>query len=747
MELFAEYAVHGWALCPIAPGRKSPVVAGWQRKDRAIRDPDVAAELSGVGLCHAWSGTCALDIDDFAAAADWCAMQGIDLHGLWNAADAVRISSGKPNRGKLLYKLPAPLQSKKIVEGSFNIIDFRCATGAGTSAQDVLPGTVHPDTGKPYAWDYADTLVGDWRYLPDLPANVRTAWEALLGPTRETATDAPLPTPTGATADLIRQVMARKDPDCDRDSWVLALSKLHHETKGSDEGLALADEWSRRGKKYAGFEDVHTRWRSFSTTHVAPATMQRDIEMRPADADEFGPVAAPPEATPEEIEAAERARRAENKAAKRMAINELEAELVFISSLDKYFSVSSRETLAGDHALRHLYTGRMPYMRNAQGKRVKVDPVNVLKESVDKQIVNAPGFHPGEGLFFGHEGSRYINEFQPIPVELLPPTPRELSLIEWLFNRIDDPKFREWLKQFYAHAVQRPGVKILSAPLIWSTTTGNGKSALLEVIPLLLFGQRYSQSVSHGQLASDFNDYLAGKWFIHMSEMHADARGERNKVVGKLKQWITDPLSINVKGSRGYTTRNNLVITAASNKPDAAAIDNDDRRWAIHEMTAPQMTELEGRELFDKFLRTPRAAGVLRHYFLNFPITDFVATAPAPVTESRQEMVMESLPAEVGIIHEAVEEGRGPFGRDIVHMQEVMDFLKQQGFRLPTSPHRMARVLKAAPLGFDQIRPDAGSGNGTKLRLWVCRNHRSWELAPAKNVVDHWQGEVDPLTT
>jgi hypothetical protein len=295
--------------------------------------------------------------------------------------------------------------------------------------------------------------------------------------------------------------------------------------------------------------------------------------------------------------------------------------------------------------------------------------------------------------------------------------------------------------------VQRPGVKILSAPLIWSTTTGNGKSTLLEVIPRMLFGQRYSQSVSHGSLASDHNDYLIGKWFVHLSEMHADARGERNKVVGKLKAWITDPLAINPKGTRGYTARNCLVLTAASNKPDAAAIDNDDRRWAIHEMTAPQMTAAEGRALFDQFLHTPRGVGVIRHYFLNYPITDFVATAPAPVTASRQEMVLESLSAEVGILHEAIEEGRGPFVRDVVHMQEIMDFLRQQGMRTQLSPHRMARVLKAEPLNCEHLRPDNGEGNGTKLRLWVCRNHKSWALATAKSVVDYWRGEVDPLTT
>lgn len=763
MELFADYVRAGWRLCPILPGRKSPVSGGWQLEANAIANPDVAAEMPGVGLCHAWSGTCALDIDDFEASAEWCAMQGIDLHALWNAPDAVRISSGRPNRGKLLYRLAVPLLSKKIIEKQpnaegkltdFNIIDFRCATRARTgglsSCQDVLPGTVHPDTGKPYAWDYADELVGDWRFLPELPARVKTVWEGLLAAQAPTGTGAP-PAPTGAAADTLRRALARKDPDCDRLTWVTILSALHYDTQGSEEGLALADEWSRKSDKYKGFDEVEGRWRSFSVAHASPATLTRELDVMSTEED-FPPVAAPPPPTTVEVEAAAAAahaseveRKAANKISKKQAIARLEADLVFVSSLDKYFDVNTREALAGDHAIRHLYTAQMPYIRTPDGGRVKPDPVNILKESENKRVANRPGFHPGAGLFFEEDGVKYVNEFIADRVALLTPTPLEIEKIEWLFNRIDDPVFREWLRKFYGHAIQKPGVKIFSAPLIWSETTGNGKSTLVQVIPTLLFGERYTVSVSNSMLASDFNDYLVGKWFVHLSEMHADAKGERNAIAGKLKAWITDALGINPKGSRAYTTRNSLLITAASNKSDAAAIDNTDRRWGVHEMTAARMTEAEGVWMYDEFLKTPRAAGVLRSYFQSVDITGFVPTAPAPETASRQDMVMESLTPEVAAIHDAVDEGRGPFGRDVVHMQEVLDYLKAQGLRFIPSPHKMARTLKSAPLNFGQVRPDSGTTSKARLRLWTCRNHVEWAGATAKDIVTYWQGETDPL--
>jgi hypothetical protein len=750
VDLFAEYARHGWSLCLVPTGHKGPLMKGWQQRANAITDPAVARELIGCGLLHAYSGTCVLDIDDFTAATAWCAAQGIDLDALWNDPAAVKISSGRPNRGKLLYALSTPLPSKKIVEKGgaadgldLSIIDFRCGTRSGVSVQDVLPGTIHPGTGKPYEWVF-EPMVTDWRTPPELPANVRTVWTLLVAAGLESDAQAP-PAPVGASAEKLRAVLARKDPDCDRDSWVKVLSQLHHETKGSDDGLALANEWSARGSKYDGFEDVRTRWRSFTLGRPGSATMDRDINSLPATAEEFPPIAPEPAKTAQQTEAEAAQRRTENKAAKKMAIETLEKTLVFTAALDRYFDTEKRIALASDHAIRHLYTGKMPYIRTQTG-RAKADPVNVLKDSDTKRVVDMPGFHPGAGLFFTEDGIRYVNEYVADSVQPLKPTEQELAKIEWLFARIDETVFRDWLRQFYGHAVQKPGVKIFSAPLIWSEMTGNGKSTLLQEIPQLLFGQRYSTSVSNSQLASEFNDYLIGKWFVHLSELHANAKNERDAIAGKLKAWITDPLSLNVKGSRGYTTRNSLVITAASNKADAATIENNDRRWAVYEMSAPRFTKAEGVWLHDEFLKTPRAAGVLRHYFLNVDLTGFVPTAPAPETRARAEMIAASMSQDVAVIHEAIADSHGPFVLDIVSPHQIIEYLRQQGVRTVPTANRLGRILSASPLNCVQIRPDAGRGNGTKLRLWVCRNQESWVDASAKVITNYWSGDASALT-
>lgn len=266
-----DYLKAGLVLVPIPAGLKGPTKPGWNKRERCISDPKLASNLpSNSGLAHAYSRTCAIDIDDLAAATRWFDERGVSLGALMDEPEAVRISSGRANRAKLIYRLPdgiEPLASKKIIESKQNIIDFRCATSTGLTAQDVLPPSIHPDTGQAYVWEYADDLVGDWRSLPTLPSALLNIWTALL-------TSAPTTVSSLPTVDLteLRELLKDHGPGCDRDTWVKVLAIIHYETGGSAEGLALANEWSAGSDKYKGPKDVLTRWRSFKIDHNAPAT-------------------------------------------------------------------------------------------------------------------------------------------------------------------------------------------------------------------------------------------------------------------------------------------------------------------------------------------------------------------------------------------------------------------------------------------------------------------------------------------
>ncbi len=261
MSEFRKYLEHGWKLVPILPGHKSPVTKGWQRRENAITNPDAAVTMRSAGLAHAYSGTCAIDVDDYPRAHEWLAERGVDLDALCAAPDAVQITSGRANRAKLIYSLPEPLCSKKVALFGKNqsALDFRCATAAGMTVQDVLPPSIHPDTTKPYKWDYVDEMFGDWQDLPLIPDALHAIWlsELEAGHVGDEIPD------KGASIDELRATLEYQDPDMNRDDWVQIGMAIHHETDGDLAGFDLWDEWSAKSDKYKGRADLEASWRSF----------------------------------------------------------------------------------------------------------------------------------------------------------------------------------------------------------------------------------------------------------------------------------------------------------------------------------------------------------------------------------------------------------------------------------------------------------------------------------------------------
>lgn len=733
---FAAYVAHGWKLCAIDPGKKAPTYEGWQTPEAAARIGAAAAGLDGAGLLHALSGTCALDIDDLTTARAWLAERDVDLDALLAAPDAVRVSSGRRNRAKLLYRLSKPLRTLKPQASG---IELRSATAKGTSVQDVLPPSIHPDTGKPYAWEYGEPLTGDWRVLPNIPVPLYRVWRELLvdiPPEREAASKAATKSSRAPLLEFyVSQRLARLDPDSYED-WIAAGQAAHAEDSSLNGPFFEAwATWSKRSAKYQS-EGPNSPGGKWATFNAQGGRTVLGGTSPPASADEFELVVTPPEPSAAELD--ERRKAAGSRAA---AQRQLEERLVYVSNSERYFDTQDHVLIGSDNAIQHKFTYLMP-KRNGS----RMNPVKALKESGTKTVVDSLAFHPGEGVIFecieGRRRVRYANTYRDSLPKPLEPAAAELERINWLFGRIGDEGFRKWLLQFFGHVIQRPGIKIRSAPLLWSETQGNGKTTLLRTIPSLLCGAHYSREVNCSLLSSGFNDYVQNAWHINLAEFRAGTRGERSAVSDLMKQWIAEEaIVVHPKGLPAYTMVNRFFVTATSNHADAAQIDNEDRRWAVHEFDVPQMTPDEQRYIHTEFLSTPRAAGVLRHYFLNVDLTDFSPSAKAPVTESRQRMVEESIGSEVECVRDAFEQRLDVFARDVVISREASDYVKKCiGFR--PSEARIGRILAKAPYHGKPVQYRVGD---RRYRGIIIRNHAGWSLAAGREIQAHIDGDTDEL--
>ena len=259
------YIRNGWSLVPIPHGTKGPRTPGWNLKQNALKSQTELPQGYGIGLAHAYSGTMALDLDDWVMAVNVLKQHGIDLQALYDAPDAVIVDSGRSGHGKLLYAMPfgLALPSKKISIGGTTVYELRCATVGGVTVQDVLPPSIHPQTMQPYRWAGR----GHWARLPTIPTELLDLWQSML------AQDTERTIHTGETVPAswseITDAMEYISPDLSHDDWVTIGMALHwagSQTDQLDQGLHIWNEWSKQSEtKYPGEREILSRWASFKS--------------------------------------------------------------------------------------------------------------------------------------------------------------------------------------------------------------------------------------------------------------------------------------------------------------------------------------------------------------------------------------------------------------------------------------------------------------------------------------------------
>jgi Protein of unknown function (DUF3987)/Bifunctional DNA primase/polymerase, N-terminal/Primase C terminal 2 (PriCT-2) len=259
------YIRNGWSLVPIPHGTKGPRTPGWNLKQNALRSQTELPQGYGIGLAHAYSGTMALDLDDWTMAVDVLKQHGIDLQALYDAPDAVIVDSGRSGHGKLLYAMPfgLALPSKKISIGGTTVYELRCATTSGVTVQDVLPPSIHPQTMQPYRWAGR----GHWMRLPTIPTELLDLWQSMLAQDTERTihTGETIPASWAEITDALEYI----SPDLPHDDWVTIGMALHwagSQTEQLDQGLHIWNEWSKQSEtKYPGEREILHRWASFKS--------------------------------------------------------------------------------------------------------------------------------------------------------------------------------------------------------------------------------------------------------------------------------------------------------------------------------------------------------------------------------------------------------------------------------------------------------------------------------------------------
>lgn len=159
---FAEAYVrrYGLKLVPLPPRAKRPVNDNWGQN--LLDDPEQAERYftdnpeANIGVALGPSRLCSLDVDDAEAFRLICEEYGINMPAVSAGAPTIQ---GASNGFRVMFAVPDGLSlpyhsltwPKRDGRGRYTVLELRAACD-GQQRQDVLPPSIHPDTGKPYVW-------------------------------------------------------------------------------------------------------------------------------------------------------------------------------------------------------------------------------------------------------------------------------------------------------------------------------------------------------------------------------------------------------------------------------------------------------------------------------------------------------------------------------------------------------------------------------------------------------------------
>lgn len=589
----ADYLAAGLSLVPITPGSKGPSGAdalGWNTRERCVFVPEQITPTMGYGLAHAYSiaPTMALDLDDMNAASALLAEADIDLEALLLATDAVGVSSGSPNHGKLLFRLPfGTMPSKTVRNDGKMVLELRCSTAGGKTVQDCLPPTIHPGTLKPYKW----VGHGDWRNIPMIPYELLAFWQGLID--QDGKRTIKVLGEIDASWSEIQAALFAIDPDCSREIWVSVLMALHYAgnvTEQLDEALHLANQWSMGGAKYIGPDDVLGRWKSFKLDHPNPVTLgslfhhaklagwrrpmpdvselfqdrnlQREEAKRIGEGETFSPL---PEMMPVEY---------------------MEARHIFLSDGSRVFDRAHPSHVLAFPDFKNATSASFTlvpsgeYDRTGKEKMKRIPNAQLWLNSPSRLSAVSTTFKAGGDVFVTDPNGRHCvnlwNGFRRPAVIGIGSPDIFLEHVRWLFgDRADD--FLDWL----AHIEQQPGVLPHTAWLHISSHTGTGRNAMSAILARLFAGHAATSVDLVHILESGFNERLSRKVLAVVDEIREGGAGQW-KHAENLKQMITaESRNINTKYGRQSLEHNACRFLMFSNHRAAIPLDDSDRRMEV----------------------------------------------------------------------------------------------------------------------------------------------------------------------
>ncbi len=300
-----------------------------------------------------------------------------------------------------------------------------------------------------------------------------------------------------------------------------------------------------------------------------------------------------------------------------------------------------------------------------------------------------------------------------------------IELVDHIFSNAE-PEAKLWFLRWCAFPLKYPGTKLFSSVVIHGIRHGTGKS-LLGYTMGRIYGQNFTE-ISQMDLHASFNEWAEARQFV----LGDDVTGSNKRADADfLKKMITQrELRLNPKYIPAYTVPDRINYFFTANHPDSFFLEDDDRRFFVHEVQVGPLPE-EFYVEYDLWLDTEGAAAVFQ-YLLDLDLGDFNPAAPAFKTAAKERMIANVQSDLAGWVRQLIATpdhvlriGKLPLKHDLFSSKELLMFYDPSG-GTGTTANGLGRELARA--GIRQVmngRP-IRLKDGSQARLYAVRNAEKW---------------------
>ena len=300
------------------------------------------------------------------------------------------------------------------------------------------------------------------------------------------------------------------------------------------------------------------------------------------------------------------------------------------------------------------------------------------------------------------------------------------ALYNYLFG--DEPFPLKWL----AHLVQRPGIKMFTSLVVWSTEEGVGKNLFFEAVQNLFYPQ-HATVISQSEVEDDFTGWIAGTVFAIADEIKAS---RSDKVRDRLKTWSTaTTLRTHDKGQPKRVIDNLLNMVFLSNHADGMHLTDADRRFFIWEVTAKPLPQPK----IEDFVKW-RDTGLphLLHYLLSIDITGFDPKGRAPMTQAKFDMV-EASRSDLERWCKDVVNGSISLGHEVTTAEKLLRSYCCEFPDMKTAPSISSVGKVVVKMGALARKTQVRLTNGRKVRAIAVNRQDFWQTQSESA----WRAEIE----